>query len=378
MLLKVYKSRVWLMLLMLLPFVGSAQAQVSPWDFTENPTSAVYAITTSVVFDGVDALAPGDWVGAFYMNDGVLECAGAAEWIGTANTAVVAFGNDTLEAPNKVGFSEGEMVHWKLYYSATGTETEVLSTPEFFWTNGAMGEVTSFYVEETGCEQNLSFVAGWNWISFNVLPEETDLNSVLGVEGFTEGDFIQTVGGTADYFDGFGWYGATLNNIDPDKMYQIKLAAGKELTVVGNCVDVADPIAMASGWTWIGYKPQNIAEINLALGSLTPTGGDFIQTVGGTADYFDGFGWYGATLSEMEPGKGYQVKLANADELIYPEVDQNQKASSPEATVLIANSGKENPNWPTPPAFPFYQTIKFSVLLNGVPIETPGSRLSAW
>lgn len=379
MLLKVYKSRVWLMLLMLLPFVGSAQAQVSPWDFTENPTSAVYAITTSVVFDGVDALAPGDWVGAFYMNDGVLECAGAAEWIGTANTAVVAFGNDTLEAPNKVGFSEGEMVHWKLYYSATGTETEVLSTPEFFWTNGAMGEVTSFYVEETGCEQNLSMVSGWNWISFNVLPEDTELNAVLGVDGFTEGDFIQTIGGTADFYEGFGWFG-TLSTIDSDQGYQIRLNSPNSLTVNGLCVDVADPISLASGWSWIGYKPQNAGDINVVLGSLTPSANDFIQTIGATADYYEGFGWFG-TLESLTPGKGYQIRMANDDQLIYPEVDQvyQSSAQNTNASVKQANKmGRENPNWPTPPGFPFYQTIKYQVLLNGVPIETAGSKLSAW
>jgi hypothetical protein len=364
---------------MLLPFVGSAQIPGSPWNFTNNPNSAVYAIPTTVAYNGgLTALSAGDWVGVFYDDGGVLECGGAYQWTGTANIAVVGFGNDTLN-PNKSGFWEGEAVHWKFYYTATSTEVDVLSTPEFNWTNGFIGDVTSFYVEESGCEQNLSLTSGWNWMSFNVLPEDTDLNVVLGESGFTEGDFIQTIGGTADYYEGFGWFG-TLSTINSDFGYQMKLNSSNNLTVNGLCVDVADPISLASGWSWIGYKPQNAGDINTVLGSLTPSEGDFIQTIGATADYYEGFGWFG-TLESMIPGKGYQIRMANSGQLIYPEVDQAYQSvtQSSAGSVLQANTmGRENPNWPTPPGFPFYQTIKYQVLLNGVPIETAGSKLSAW
>ena len=53
MLLKVYKSRVWMLLFMLMPFM--AFAQPPGWAPVENPTSAVYAITLTTSFDGVDA-----------------------------------------------------------------------------------------------------------------------------------------------------------------------------------------------------------------------------------------------------------------------------------------------------------------------------------
>ncbi|NCC74190.1 MAG: hypothetical protein EOM06_12415, partial [Sphingobacteriia bacterium] len=302
MLLKVYKSRVWIMLFMLLPFIGKAQLPPNlptGWEFTLNPTSATYAIPTTVAFNGVDALQAGDWIGAFYDDAGVLKCAGAVEWTGTENIALVAFGHDELE-PVKNGFYENELVQWKFYRSATSTEECVKAfdalSAEFYWTNGDLDEVASFGPCEIICEQSFNFTAGWNWISFNVLPELADLNSVLG-NGYTNGDFIQTAGGTAQFYEGYGWYGATLSEIDPDKMYQLKLTSASSITVVGNCVDVADPIDLAAGWSWIGYKPQQPSEINVALGSLTPTNGDFIQTAGGTAQFYEGYGWYGATLS---------------------------------------------------------------------------------
>ena len=120
MLLKVYKSRVWVLLFMLLPFIGNAQIPGLPpgWEFTENPNSAVYAIQTDVMFDGVDALATGDWVGAFYEKDGGMVCGGAVEWDGANNVAIVVFGNDTL-AGEKIGFYDGEMIHWMFYRDAS-------------------------------------------------------------------------------------------------------------------------------------------------------------------------------------------------------------------------------------------------------------------
>ena len=96
MLLKVYKSRVWMLLLMLLPFIGNAQIPGLPagWGFTLNPTSATYAVPTTVTFDGVTPLAAGDWIGVFYQDGTALECGGAIQWDGVNNVAVVAFGND--------------------------------------------------------------------------------------------------------------------------------------------------------------------------------------------------------------------------------------------------------------------------------------------
>jgi|GEM_PF-1065214 len=320
MLLKVYKSRVWLMLLMLLPFVGSAQAQVSPWDFTENPTSAVYAITTSVVFDGVDALAPGDWVGAFYMNDGVLECAGAAEWIGTANTAVVAFGNDTLEAPNKVGFSEGEMVHWKLYYSATGTETEVLSTPEFFWTNGAMGEVTKFSpaVPPEVC-QDINLVTGTRFISTYILPDDlnfknimTDILANLQIAKNSTGATLRKIGPN--------WVNS-IGNIVITEGYIMTMNAPDLLTICGAKVPFDTPIPVEAT-KLVSYLHDVSLNAVTGFGTIL----DNLQIAkNGTGATLRKIGpnWVNS-IGNLNPGEGYLVSMNAADNLVYPAIDANQ------------------------------------------------------
>ncbi|HNY59722.1 MAG TPA: hypothetical protein PLQ84_05025, partial [Bacteroidales bacterium] len=268
---KFYKSRVWIMLFMLLPFIGNAQIPGLPpgWGFTLNPSSATYAIPTTVAFSGVDALQAGDWIGAFYDDDGTLECGGAIQWTGTGNVALVAFGNDIYD-PNKSGFAEGEAIQWKFYRTATSTEVCVKAYDgdgdEFFFATGDIKAVASFgSCAPPLAELTLNLVSGWNWVSFNVLPlEGNDLNSVLGDTGYAEGDFIQAPGAVADFIDGFGWYG-DLEFINPNLMYQLKLASAKTLVVSGAPVNVAEPITLNPGWNWIGYKPQMPLNINTAL-----------------------------------------------------------------------------------------------------------------
>ncbi|MFZ4707534.1 MAG: hypothetical protein ACOYMF_16160, partial [Bacteroidales bacterium] len=149
MLLKVYKSSVWILLVMLLPFFGAAQIPGLPagWGFTQNPTSHVLAVPTTVTFDGIAPLAANDWVGAFYNASGTLKCAGAVQLTGTGNVAVVAFGNDTLEAI-KNGFWANELIQWKVYRTATSVELCAkaydAANAEFSWANGAMSAVAKF------------------------------------------------------------------------------------------------------------------------------------------------------------------------------------------------------------------------------------------
>ena len=384
---KFYKSRVWIMLFMLLPFIGNAQIPGLPpgWGFTLNPSSATYAIPTTVAFSGVDALQAGDWIGAFYDDDGTLECGGAIQWTGTGNVALVAFGNDIYD-PNKSGFAEGEAIQWKFYRTATSTEVCVKAYDgdgdEFFFATGDIKAVASFgSCAPPLAELTLNLVSGWNWVSFNVLPlEGNDLNSVLGDTGYAAGDFIQMPGGTADFYEGYGWFG-DFEVVSPDLMYQLKLASAKTLVVSGAPVNVAEPITLNPGWNWIGYKPQMPLNINTALVSPSFVGGDFIQTPGASWDYYEGYGWYGEQ-ENMFPGRGYQIKVANSGTITYPEsvslnfLDNQTQVKTDEISKAIVGRGA--PNWPNPIVYPFYQTNKYRVFIDGEPITELGSMLSAW
>jgi hypothetical protein len=318
MLLKFYKSRVWIMLFVLTPFIGFAQP--SGWDFALNPTWATYTIPTDVIFDNVDALQAGDWIGAFFEDDGELYCAGAVEWTGTTNLALVAFGNDDLE-PDKNGFAEGELVQWKFYRDAAMEEEEVFTDPEFFWINGDLGLVSSFFGEDDECVQTLSVITGFNWVSFNVLPDGNNINDALVNYDPSDGDIIKNSNSTITYFGGT-WFPAD-HMLNPDVRYllQRQNATPSVFDINGLCVNVSDPIDLVTGWNWIGYKPQTSQLVNDAFDIIpNPTDGDILKSASTTVTYFGGV-WY-PTDAALDPGVGYLFRLANGPaELIYNQGD---------------------------------------------------------
>jgi hypothetical protein len=315
---------------MLLPFVGTVQAQVSPWDYTQNPTSAVYAIPTTVAFNGVDALEAGDWVGAFYMDNGVLECGGAVQWTGTANTAVVAFGNDTLEAPNKNGFSEGEMVHWKFYRSATSTEEEVLSTPELFWTNGDLADVTAFSpaVPPEVC-QDINLIVGTRIISTYIEPADlnfknvmTDILDNLQIAKNSTGATLRKIGPN--------WVNS-IGNLNPLEGYVMQMNGADLLTICGTQVPFDTPIPVV-GTRLVSYLHQGSMNAVTAFGSILDNLQIAKNSTGATLRKI-GPNWVN-TIGNLNAGEGYSVQMNAADNLVYPAIDN----SSLNASVKPANT----------------------------------------
>ena len=49
------------------------------------------------------------------------------------------------------------------------------------------------------------------------------LNNVFSTLTSTDGDFIKNQSGSAEYYEGFSWYGS-LENIDITSMYKMELA----------------------------------------------------------------------------------------------------------------------------------------------------------
>ncbi len=318
MLSKVYKTRVWIMLLLLVPFIGYAQP--AGWGFTLNPTWATYTITTGVAFDGVDDLAPGDWIGVFYEDAGELYCAGYVQWSGSENVAITAFGNDDLE-PEKNGFADGELIQWKFYYQADQLEVCVKAFDqggnEFNWAHGNLGEVVTF----APCEilediLTINYAAGWNWISFNTLPENPIVSEVLANYPANDLDEIKTqIGGGSVFYAGFGWFPDI--TINPDYMYALNSAGSGSFDVVGFNVDVTDPIDYVTGWNWIAYKPQNPLIVSVALQNFPASDLDEIKTQGAGAIFYDGFGWFPDFI--MEESRGYKMKSSSvAGSFAYP------------------------------------------------------------
>lgn len=199
---------------------------------------------------------------------------------------------------------------------------------------GSLAEPASLGAPLTRDPAAINLAAGWTWMSLNKTPADASIAAVMSDVVASPGDLVKNNATFSIYDEQFGWVG-TLENIEPGPGYQVYMQQSGSFIPAGSIVDLAaNQIALQPGWNWIGYLPQAGQPLGDALGSLSPVDGDVIKSQFGFAQ-FDAGVWYGS-LTEMKPGFGYQINVANADALTYSEPENNLTA--PAANVLYASS----------------------------------------
>jgi hypothetical protein len=169
------------------------------------------------------------------------------------------------------------------------------------------------YIPSTA--QSLSLTAGWNWISFNVLPGDLSLNSVFnGILPQVEQVKTQT---QSKIRSNGNWKGdlANMNGIGQYKMYKVKVNAARTLTVTGSAIVQTTPINLAGGWNWVAFLPTTTMPIATALDSIKSKVQE-IKSLTQSATYSGG-AWSG-TLTQLDPGQGYAIKMSGPGTLTYP------------------------------------------------------------
>ena len=169
-------------------------------------------------------------------------------------------------------------------------------------------------------DQDFSLISDWNWISFNVHPDDTSLDAVLSPLG-TNGFQIKYQNQSATYIDPI-WTG-TLSNISDGDGYLLNMLNPVDpFTVTGYLINPEThylPLeydsALAYNWNWIGYYPNGELTLYEALESLGSSV-KAIKTQSKSAIY-EGGTWTGDLLV-MQPGVSYKIDMAAADTLTYP------------------------------------------------------------
>ena len=183
----------------------------------------------------------------------------------------------------------------------------------------------SLTVESTFITSVINFATGWNWFSINIESDDMSLDNVLYSLG-ENATLIKNQTEFATYYEGFGWYG--LDAIDVTSMYMIQMTTSADLVLEGTAVDYQNiPIALSSGWNWIGYLPQALNNLESALASIGENA-NLIKSQTEFATYYEGFGWYG--MDSLNPGDGYMINMNASATLIYGIPDglvRNDEAS---------------------------------------------------
>jgi len=287
------------------------------------PYPSSMTFTASVLLNGAELQSDQLEIGAFCGN----ECRGSVllQNYPEATTHpylgfLVVHGNDN------------DNITFKVYDHETGKEYIATNAPVIFTADNIYGNPAAPYsimITEV-VTQTIPLVAGWSWISTNVVNDNPSLMSQfkqnIGAAGVLlkgQNEFIQTP----------GWIG-TLSAINNTAMYMVNTTAETNLPFTGLPVDpAATPVALLNGWNWIGYTPQASLPLNDALAKLNPQNGDQIKSRTDYSQYTTGQGWAGG-LSTMNPGEGYKYYSANTatQSLVYPAA----------AAVQLRSSNSEN------------------------------------
>jgi hypothetical protein len=161
----------------------------------------------------------------------------------------------------------------------------------------------------------ISLVPGWNWISFNMQPADLSLNAIFSTI-LTQVGQVKTQTQSAIRISNT-WKGdlADMSSIGQYKMYKVKVSAPCTLTITGTAVLSANPIQLAGGWNWVAYLPTTTMPIATALDSIK---GQVLEVKSLTQSAtYSGGAWSG-TLTQLEPGQGYAIKMSAPGTLTYP------------------------------------------------------------
>jgi len=251
-------------------------------------------------YNGNNPAAAGDWIAAFGPG-GVSDCRGAA--------TVQANGNYILTIGSNA--TSGEVISFKLWPLPAGPALDGSETVDFI--DNYVYNGLPLHFSPRG--QNIALVNGWNWISFNIQPGDTSLNSVFtGLTGVIEQVKSQS---QAAIYSGGSWIGdlTDMSGITNGIMYKVKTNQDCVVTVNGSIIPFNQPLPLISGWNWTAYLPSLKQPLEDAIASImTPVSQIKSQY---RAVIKIGSSLYG-DLTDMEPNKGYAILMTAPGTLVYP------------------------------------------------------------
>lgn len=328
----------------------------SAWEFDSESFTHRSLITASVIIEGTEAES--GFLAAFAGN----ECRGIAESVYNS-----LYGNYIFELNCFSNTETGDVLVFRYFNTAENREFNLDRSVDFI-AGVSTGSASAPFRINTGTDYSLSLSTGWNWFSLNTTLDNMTPRFILSSQN-TPGDYIKNQTVSSTYYEGLGWFGS-LETLDPAELYKIRLENNSMIRFSGRQVDAeATPISVASGWNWIGYPPRQSMPVNSALESLIPADLDYIKDQSTSSTYYSEFGLWFGNMDDMEPGKGYMLRVANPGTLIYPATGSkgNQIVSGTEQT------GEFNPH-----PYEYNGEVNVRIMQNDIPKGSENDTLYAY
>ena len=297
-----------------------------------------------VVVDGVYDTNPEDIVAAIVDDEIVGQShISFEEETNTSYVYMTIYGNDDMQSLP---------VSFRLWESSTGRIFNLSSSVPVIFQSDSMAGLPPFspVILSTNANevQNLNLSTGWNWISFNIIPDhEGELDDLFFTnEPFSIGDQIKSASEMkfAEY-DGAHWVG-TLPKVNYKQTYMIQTGMDHYNTqVVGQRIttDSERTIQISHGWNSLPYLLTYEDNITNAMADYVDhaTVGDIVKSQHSFAVYSENQRWEGS-LSALYPGEGYLLKRIGKDPVSFTYHHNNYKGSSKCSTKGAPASGFTN------------------------------------
>lgn len=294
---------------------GAAWSWFMPWygkyteDATYNSVALWQKMFASTYCITLDEMQPWSSYCASIINKKpavyITSPANNASFAAPASITISVTANDTDGTITKVAF-----------YNGSTKIGESTSAPySFTWTNIASGTdtLTAIATDDNGQTntsapvivdilqtQSITLTSGWNLVSFNVHPLDSNIASVFGNLG---SDLLTVKTADAFYEPSQTSIYNSLVKLEKGQAYLIKVKTNKTLTVTGKIINTYSK-SLKSGWNMVGYPLQSPSGIATKISG--------ILTQFESIKNFDGFYIKNNTtnsLTNFVIGKGYFLKV---------------------------------------------------------------------
>lgn len=299
-----------------------------PWDVlvTGANHTVIIDANSSIDLDGM-SIEIGDALGVFFLDDNSdLQCAGYVTWTGE-NNAIAAQGDDST-TDEIDGFISGENFVWMVWDNseemalmANASYQDNMPNQGSFVVNG-ISAISSLNSVPAVTEQLLELPEGWSNFSVYMLADNMDLAYCLS--SIVENVVIAKDNEGSAYLPDFNFNG--VGDVEIGQGYQVKLTNESSILMPGTyMLPEENPIDLTPGWNMIGYLRLEGADAAAVLADVVDHDNLVIAKDYEGNAYLPEYNFNG--IGDMLPTQGYQLKVNEADQVLYLSNDESYRMS---------------------------------------------------
>ncbi|MDQ0288539.1 fibronectin type 3 domain-containing protein [Oligosphaera ethanolica] len=291
------------------PDTGVRIDVASPWGDPVNYMNVPMTIIADVLIGNGEVVAAGSVVAVF-----------VGEELRGKETVLSFEGRFSVNLTVQVN-ADNEVLTFKLWLADT-KEIMDSATTVSAKIAGEQGTVDDPVILSFGSvTQTVSLLAGWNHISFFVGFAD---DSPAAVFAPVMDKLKKIISDNKNYVPGYGALN-TLKQMRPGLGHWVNMSAAAELTVTGMPLNAAaTPITLKKGWNNVGYILSSPSAVAGALAGILP---QVEKVIGENKNYSPALGPLN-TLKQLNPGRGYWIRVNADTTLIYQEAVATRAASA--------------------------------------------------